>query len=289
MEWGNAVVQGLLLGGLYALLAAGLSLMFGVMRLVNLAHGALAIVAAYLGLVLVQKTGMPPFASIIVVIPVMAALGWLLQSTLLNRALTQQALAPILVTFGLAVIVQNALLEVFTADNKSIQIGDLAGASIQLTPEIAIGVFPLITFVVGVLVIAGLQQYLARTTVGRAMRATSDDREAATLMGIDNRRIYALATAIALGIVGLAGVFIGMRTQFNPYSGDVFLVFAFEAVIIGGLGSLWGTLAGGMILGVSQAVGAQAFPSSGVLLGHLVFLAVLAFRPTGLFPKVVNG
>ncbi|CAB4964907.1 MAG: branched-chain amino acid ABC transporter permease [Actinobacteria bacterium] len=289
MEWGNAVVQGLLLGGLYALLAAGLSLMFGVMRLVNLAHGALAIVAAYLGLVLVQKTGMPPFASIIVVIPVMAALGWLLQSTLLNRALTQQALAPILVTFGLAVIVQNALLEVFTADNKSIQIGDLAGASIQLTPEIAIGVFPLMTFVVGVLVIAGLQQYLARTTVGRAMRATSDDREAATLMGIDNRRIYALATAIALGIVGLAGVFIGMRTQFNPYSGDVFLIFAFEAVIIGGLGSLWGTLAGGMILGVSQAVGAQAFPSSGVLLGHLVFLAVLAFRPTGLFPKVVNG
>ena len=289
MEWGNAVVQGLLLGGLYALLAAGLSLMFGVMRLVNLAHGALAIVAAYLGLVLVQKTGMPPFASIIVVIPVMAALGWLLQSTLLNRALTQQALAPILVTFGLAVIIQNALLEVFTADNKSIQIGDLAGASIQLTPDIAIGVFPLITFVVGVLVIAALQQYLARTTTGRAMRATSDDREAATLMGINHRRINSLATAIALGIVGLAGVFIGMRTQFNPYSGDVFLIFAFEAVIIGGLGSLWGTLAGGMILGVSQAVGAQAFPSSGVLLGHLVFLAVLAFRPTGLFPKVVNG
>ncbi|CAB4964082.1 MAG: branched-chain amino acid ABC transporter permease [Actinobacteria bacterium] len=289
MEWGNAVVQGLLLGGLYALLAAGLSLMFGVMRLVNLAHGALAIVAAYLGLVLVQKTGMPPFASIIVVIPLMAALGWLLQSTLLNRALTQQALAPILVTFGLAVIIQNALLEVFTADNKSIQIGDLAGASIQLTPDIAIGVFPLITFVVGVLVIAALQQYLARTTTGRAMRATSDDREAATLMGINHRRINSLATAIALGIVGLAGVFIGMRTQFNPYSGDVFLIFAFEAVIIGGLGSLWGTLAGGMILGVSQAVGAQAFPSSGVLLGHLVFLAVLAFRPTGLFPKVVNG
>ena len=289
MEWGNAVVQGLLLGGLYALLAAGLSLMFGVMRLVNLAHGALAIVAAYLGLVLVQKTGMPPFASIIVVIPLMAALGWLLQSTLLNRALTQQALAPILVTFGLAVIIQNALLEVFTADNKSIQIGDLAGASIQLTPDIAIGVFPLITFVVGVLVIAALQQYLARTTTGRAMRATSDDREAATLMGINHRRINSLATAIALGIVGLAGVVIGMRTQFNPYSGDVFLIFAFEAVIIGGLGSLWGTLAGGMILGVSQAVGAQAFPSSGVLLGHLVFLAVLAFRPTGLFPKVVNG
>jgi branched-chain amino acid transport system permease protein len=289
MEWANAVVQGLLLGGLYALLAAGLSLMFGVMRLVNLAHGALAIVAAYLSWVLVQKTGMPPFASIIVVVPLMFAFGWLLQSTLLNGALNRQALAPILVTFGLAVIIQNVLLAVFSADNKSIQLGDLAGASIRITDNISIGVFPLITFIVGVLVIFLLQQYMARTKSGRAMRATSDDREAAALMGIDNKRIYALATAIALGIVGIAGTFLGMRTQFNPYFGDVTLIFAFEAVIIGGLGSLWGTLAGGMILGVAQAVGAQAYPSSGVLLGHLVFLAVLAFRPTGLFPKVVNG
>ena len=289
MDWANAVVQGLLLGGLYALLAAGLSLMFGVMRLVNLAHGALAMVAAYASYVLVQRTGMPPFASIVIVVPLMFAVGWLLQSTLLNTALNRQALAPILVTFGLAVIIQNVLLAVFSADNKSIQVGDLAGASIQVTPEIAIGVFPLLTFVVGVVVIAALQQYLARTKTGRAMRATSDDREAASLMGIDNKRIYALATAIALGIVGLAGVFLGMRTQFNPYFGDVTLIFAFEAVIIGGLGSLWGTLAGGMILGVAQSVGAQAYPSSGVLLGHLVFLLVLAFRPTGLFPKVVNG
>ena len=289
MDWANAVVQGLLLGGLYALLAAGLSLMFGVMRLVNLAHGALAMVAAYASYVLVQRTGMPPFASIVIVVPLMFAVGWLLQSTLLNTALNRQALAPILVTFGLAVIIQNVLLAVFSADNKSIQVGDLAGASIQVTPEIAIGVFPLLTFVVGVVVIAALQQYLSRTKTGRAMRATSDDRDAASLMGIDNKRIYALATAIALGIVGLAGVFLGMRTQFNPYFGDVTLIFAFEAVIIGGLGSLWGTLAGGMILGVAQSVGAQAYPSSGVLLGHLVFLLVLAFRPTGLFPKVVNG
>ena len=289
MDWANAVVQGLLLGGLYALLAAGLSLMFGVMRLVNLAHGALAMVAAYASYVLVQRTGMPPFASIVIVVPLMFAVGWLLQSTLLNTALNRQALAPILVTFGLAVIIQNVLLAVFSADNKSIQVGDLAAASIQVTPEIAIGVFPLLTFVVGVVVIAALQQYLARTKTGRAMRATSDDREAASLMGIDNKRIYALATAIALGIVGLAGVFLGMRTQFNPYFGDVTLIFAFEAVIIGGLGSLWGTLAGGMILGVAQSVGAQAYPSSGVLLGHIVFLLVLAFRPTGLFPKVVNG
>ncbi|MEI6372969.1 MAG: branched-chain amino acid ABC transporter permease [Actinomycetes bacterium] len=289
MQWANAVVQGLLLGGLYALLAAGLSLMFGVMRLVNLAHGALAIVGAYLGYVLVQKTGLPPFATIIVVIPLMAAIGWLLQSALLNTALNKQALAPILVTFGLAVILQNVMLQLFTADYRSIQVGDLAGASIQITPDIAIGVFPLMTFVVGVIVIAALQQYLARTKTGRAMRATSDDREAATLMGIDNKSIYALATAIALAIVGIAGVFIGIKTQFNAYSGDTYLIFAFEAVIIGGLGSLWGTLAGGMILGVATTVGAQLFPSSGTLLADLVFLAILVFLPTGLFPKVVNG
>ncbi|MEI8057035.1 MAG: branched-chain amino acid ABC transporter permease [Actinomycetes bacterium] len=289
MEWANAIVQGVLLGGLYALLAAGLSLMFGVMRLVNLAHGALAIVAAYAGLVLVQKTGMPPFASIVIVVPLMAILGWVLQRTLLNTALNRQALAPILVTFGLAVIIQNLLLELFTADNQSIDVGSLASSSIQITPDIAIGVFPLITFIVGVLVIGLLQQYLARTATGRAMRATSDDREAAELMGIDNKYVYSLATAISLGLVGIAGVFLGIRTQFNPTFGDATLIFAFEAVIIGGLGSLWGTLAGGMILGIAQTVGAQAFPSSGVLLGHVVFLLVLAFRPTGLFPKVVNG
>jgi branched-chain amino acid transport system permease protein len=289
MQWANAVVQGVILGGLYALLAAGLSLMFGVMRLVNLAHGALAIVAAYMGMVLVNKTGIPPFATLLIVVPVMALVGWILQRTLLNTALKRQALAPILVTFGLAVILQNLMLELFTADNQSIDVGSLAGASIQITPDIAVGVFPLMTFVVGVLVIAGLQLYLAKTTTGRAMRATSDDREAAQLMGIDHRNIYALATAIAVGLVGLAGVFLGVRTQFNPTFGDVTLIFAFEAVIIGGLGSLWGTLWGGIILGVAQVVGAQAFPSSGVLLGHIVFLLVLAFRPTGLFPKVVNG
>ncbi len=289
MQWANAVVQGVILGGLYALLAAGLSLMFGVMRLVNLAHGALAIVAAYMGMVLVNETGIPPFATLLIVVPVMALAGWILQRTLLNTALNRQALAPILVTFGLAVILQNLMLELFTADNQSIDVGSLAGASIQITPNIAVGVFPLLTFVVGVAVIAGLQLYLAKTTTGRAMRATSDDREAAQLMGIDHRNIYALATAIAVGLVGLAGVFLGVRTQFNPTFGDVTLIFAFEAVIIGGLGSLWGTLWGGIILGVAQVVGAQAFPSSGVLLGHIVFLLVLAFRPTGLFPKVVNG
>lgn len=289
MEWLNAVLQGILLGGLYALLAAGLSLMFGVMRIVNLAHGVLAVLAAYLGIILVEVFSFPPFLTLVIVIPVMAGIGYVLQMGLLNPSLVRGGLAPILVTFGLAVVVTNLLQEFFTADTRSIQIGALATDSIQITDEISIGVFPLLTFFVGVIVIAGLQIYLSRSRGGRAMRAASDDKEAAQLMGIDNRKIYALATAIALGVVGLAGIFLGMRTQFSPNYGDAILIFAFEAVVIGGLGSLWGTLIGGIVLGVAQAVGSQINPAYGVLFGHLVFLLVLAFRPTGLIPKAVNS
>jgi len=289
MEWLNAVLQGILLGGLYALLAAGLSLMFGVMRIVNLAHGALAILAAYLGVVLSQNFGIPAFATLIVILPVMFGLGWVLQMTLLNKSLVRGGLAPILVTFGLAVVLIQLFQEIFSADFKSIQAGSIATNSIVINDQIAIGVFPLLTFVVGVAVIVALQLFLSRTRSGRAMRATSDDKDAAQLMGINNRRIYALATATALTTVGLAGVFLGIRTQFNPTYGDVTLVFAFEAVIIGGLGSLWGTLVGGMVLGIAQTLGSQINPAYGILIGHLVFLAILVFRPTGLLPKAVNS
>jgi len=287
--WLNAVVQGVLLGGLYALLAAGLSLMFGVMRIVNLAHGVLAVVAAYMGYFLVDKLHWPAFLTLIIVIPAMAAIGYLLQLALLNPSLGRGGLAPILVTFGLAVVITNLLQQFFSADTHSIQTGAIATDSIRINDDISIGVFSLLTFVVGVVVIVGLQTYLSRTRGGRAMRATSDDKDAAQLMGIDNKRIYAKATAIALGIVGLAGVFLGMRTQFSPTAGDATLIFAFEAVIIGGLGSLWGTLIGGVVLGVAQVVGAQINPAYGILIGNLVFLAILVFRPTGLLQKAVNS
>jgi branched-chain amino acid transport system permease protein len=289
MPWLNAVVQGVLLGGLYALLASGLSLMFGVMRIVNLAHGVLALVAAYAGLLLVDRTGMSPFLAVLVVVPVMAGFGYAVQRTLLNRALAKGGLAPLLVTFGLAVVTTQLLQEFFTADTRSISIGNLAVSSVGIGGGIFVGVFPLIVFVVGVLVIVALQLFLSRTPLGRAMRACSDDVETVNLMGIDDRQVYALSTALALATVALAGVFLGMRTQFSPGTGDVMLIFAFEAVIIGGLGSLWGTLAGGVILGVAQALGSQLNPAYGVLIGHLVFLSVLAFRPSGLLPKVVTA
>jgi len=289
MQWLNAVIQGVLLGGLYALLAAGLSLMFGVMRIVNLAHGVLAIVAAYIGLVFVENVGISPFLAIVLVVPIMALVGYLLQWGLLNRAISKGGLAPLLVTFGLAVVLTQLLQERFTADTQAIQIGALGTDSITISDNISIGLFPLMTFVVGVLVIAALQLFISKAPLGRAMRATSDDVDTVMLMGIDNRQVYALSTALALATVGLAGMFIGMRTQFSPTFGDAMLIFAFEAVIIGGLGSLWGTLAGGMVLGIAQTIGAQVNPSYGVLFGHLVFLAILAFRPTGLLPKAVTA
>jgi branched-chain amino acid transport system permease protein len=283
----NAVLQGVLLGGLYALLASGLSLMFGVMRMVNLAHGALAVLAAYGSVLIVDAAGWSPFATLLVVVPAMAALGYLLQWLLLNRALSLGPLSPLLATFGLAIVVESALLEWFSADTRALDIGRLGTASLRITDTLSVGAFPLLTFVVGVSAILGLQWFLFRTGSGRSIRAISDDPEVAQLMGVSDRHGYALATAIALGLVAVAGVFLGMRTTFTPTGGGATLLFAFEAVIIGGLGSLWGTLAGGMVLGVAQLVGAAVQPAYGVLVGHLVFLLLLAFRPQGLLPRAV--
>ena len=262
--------------------------MFGVMRIVNLAHGALAILAAYIGLAIVQATGVSPFIAIVAVVPIMAAVGYALQWGIFNRTLAQGGLAPLLAAFGLAVVITQLLQVRFTADSQSLPTGNLSIASIHITDQLSIGVLPLITFIAGVLVILGLQVFISKAPLGRAMRAASDDPDTVKLMGIDNRQVYALSTAIALATVALAGMFIGMRGNFDPYYGQAMLIFAFEAVIIGGLGSLWGTLVGGMVLGIAQAIGSQVNPSYGILVGHLVFLAILAFRPTGLLPKAVT-
>jgi branched-chain amino acid transport system permease protein len=283
VEWVNAVVQGVLLGGLYALLATGLSLVFGVMRLVNLAHGDLSIMAAYLALVVVSATGVNPFLAIALVVPLMMVGGYLLQRLLLNRSIDHGPLSPLLITFGLSVILQNVLLDVFSADSQGLDAGPIENASIRLTDQIAIGTYPSLTFVVAVVVLGGLGLVLARTQLGRAIRATSDDHAAARLVGIDHRHLYAVALAIALGTAAIAGIFLGIRTTFGPSDGPIQLISAFEAVIMGGLGSLWGTLVGGMTLGVAQALGGQVSPSFQLLAGHLVFLAVLIFRPRGLF------
>jgi len=286
MEWINVIIQGVLIGGLYAMFAAGLALIFGVMRLVNIAHGDLIVLAAYLALVAAETLVLNPLTAIAIVAPVMAAIGYLLQRGLLNRTLGDDLLPPLLVTFGLSIIIQNGLLELFTADSRRLNAGAIEVASVQLFAGVWIGVLPLVQFIAAIAVIGALQVLFYRTALGRAFRATADDPSVAQLMGLDNRHVFALAMAVSLAVIAVAGILIAIRTNFDPAIGPARLIFGFEAVIIGGLGSMWGTLAGGIILGVSQAIGAHIDPGWQQLAGHLAFLAILAVRPQGLFPKI---
>lgn len=285
MEWINAVVQGTLLGGLYALFAAGLSLIFGVMRLVNIAHGDLIVLAAYLGLSVTTILGLHPLLALVVVVPTMALIGYVLQRGVLNQTLGKDILPPLLVTFGLSVIIQNALLETYSADPQKMNAGALETASISVG-GLSLGVLPVLTFAIAIVVIATLQWVFYRTALGRAFRATSDNQEIAQLMGLNRRHIFGLAMALALGVTAIAGIMLGIRTSFDPSIGGGRLIFGFEAVIIGGLGNLWGTLIGGVILGVAQTIGAKIDPGWQLLSGHIAFLIILAVRPNGLFPRI---
>lgn len=281
----DTLLQGSLLGGRYALMALGLSLAFGIMRLVNIAHGDFIVLAAYLALVTVQALGLHPLAALLIVVPILALLGYAVQRGLLNRAVARDIMPALLITFGLSVIIQNGLLEVFSADSRRLQAGNLSSIGLSLGEGVSIGWFPLMTLLIAALVIAGLEQFLRRTRLGRAFRAVSDDPEIVQLMGYDPHHIYALAMAVAFATVGIAGVLFGIGTIFDPALGPPQLLFAFEAVIIGGLGSLWGTLAGAMVLGVAQAIGFRVDPGWGILFGHVAFLVILAVRPQGLFPR----
>ncbi len=285
LGWVDTLVQGVLLGGLYALFAMGLSLAFGVMRLVNIAHGDLIVLASFAGVALALGTGWSAWAAFAVVVPAMAGLGYLLQRGLLNRTLGGDALPPLLVTFGLSIIIQNALLEMFSADPRSLRADGLETASVRLAGGIAVGWLPLTVLVVAVVVTAGLDLTFGRTRLGRAFRATSDDRITAELMGMSSAHVYALAMAVSFGIMAVAGIFLAMRTTVAPSDGPAYLLYAFEAVIIGGMGSFWGTWGGGVILGLVQAVGFRMNPGWGILAGHLACLAVLLARPRGLFPR----
>jgi len=285
MEWINAVVQGILLGGLYALFAAGLSLIFGVMRLVNIAHGDLIIAVAYMAYFGIQFLGIGPFESLMIVVPVAAIFGYALQRYLLNRTLGDD-LPPLLVTLGLSVIIQNVLLMAFTADSRKLNGGSLEVASWKLIEGLQVGVLPVLQFAAAVAVIGALQVLFYRTKVGRSFRATSDDQDVAQLMGIETRHVFALAMALSLAVVAIAAIFIGVVKSFNPFVGPSLLIYGFEAIVIGGLGSLWGTLAGGVVLGVAQSIGGHVNLGFPIIAGHVALFAVLLFRPQGLFPKV---
>ena len=281
----DTVLAGILLGGIYALFALGLSLIFGIMRLVNLAHGDLILLAAYLVLTATTALGVPLAIATALVIAAMFALGFILQRLVLERLLGDDILPPLLVTFGLSIIIQNGLLLVYGADSRRLQAGAFESSSIMLAPGLGIGLAPLTALIMAILAVALLQLVFYRTSLGRAFRATADNPQIAQLMGIDHRNIYAAAVGISLAVSVVAAVAFGIRANFDPSIGPARLLYAFEAVIIGGLGSLWGTLAGGIVLGLAQTIGARIDPEWQILAGHLAFLAVLMVRPRGLFPS----
>jgi branched-chain amino acid transport system permease protein len=283
--WVNILIDGIMVGALYALFAAGLSLIFGVMRLVNLAHGDLIIVAAYFILIVAQKLGLSIFVALIIVAPIMFLIGYALQTALLNRVLGDDILPPLLVTFGLSIILQNGALSLFSADSRRLPVLGLENQSLSIGP-FTIGVLPLMTLISAILLIFLLNRLFYATAIGRAFRAVSDDSTTAQLMGVSNAKIFGIAMGLALAVCTIAALFLGARANFAPTIGPGRLIFAYEAVILGGLGSLWGTLAGGVILGLAQVIGASINPEWQLLAGHLAFLAMLAVRPRGLFPSM---
>jgi branched-chain amino acid transport system permease protein len=287
MAWVNAIIQGVLTGGLYALFACGLSLMFGVMKVVNLAHGDLAVLAGYIAIGIIAVTHMPVLWSFLIVVPVMAVLGYVVQRTMIQTALDRSVLTTLMVMLGLSVVIENALLQFFTANTRGIGTNlPLVTDSFSLGSQIQIAYLLVVIFAVAVVVLLSLQYFLSRTKYGRLIRAVADDREAAQLAGADYRHVFGIAAAIAFGTVALGGIAYGMYSQLYPTAGtDTILLFAFAAVVIGGLGSLWGTLLGGVVLGVAQQIGAQINISDEVIAGFVVFLAVLVIRPQGLISR----
>lgn len=286
--WGNAALQGILLGGLYALFATGQAIVFGIMRLTNLAHGDFTILPAYLSLILVTAIGFSPFFSIPLTMVIMFGVGYALQRVALNRIVGSRIAIGVIVTFGLAMVIQNGLMLGFSPDSQGLDAGRIENLSIKVTENMAVGWLPLLIFIMAVVVISALQLFLTHTKMGRAFRAVSDDQKASRRVGINTKHIYAVAMGVALAIIVIGGVMMGIRTTFDPLLGNQRLIFAFEAVIIGGMGSGWGTLLGGVILGLAQTLGAQAFGSSwAIFAGHAVFVLILVLRPQGFLAKTV--
>ncbi len=280
MIWVNQILQGVLLGGYYALIACGLSFLFSVMRIINLAHGSLAVLAAYALFWLADQFHISPFFGWLIVLPAMAALGWLLQRTILERSARAGSLVPVLSTFGLSIVVDNFLFEGFGADTRSLApfVCSLSYDSFSISDDITVGTLAVIAFLTAVALLGGLQLLLARTALGRAIRATAENPDTVGLVGVNARRINAIAMSIAMVTTGIAGAFLAMRATFSPYAGSAQLLFAFEATVIGGVGSLWGTLFGGIVLGVAQSLGAQVHPQGFLIAGHSAFLVSVFAR-----------
>jgi branched-chain amino acid transport system permease protein len=283
--WIELAIGGLCLGALYALFGLGLSLGFGVMKIINLAHGDCMVLAAFLAMALGAATHVNPFVALAVIVPVMALLGYLIQRFMLNGVLASGPLPPLLLTFGLSIILQNAMQEIFSADTRSLQVGAIAIDAIKIG-SVSIGTFPALVAAVSTAVFVATDLVIRKTRAGRILRATADDSATVRLMGVHDRRVFALSMAGVFALIGIAGIFYGMRTPFAPASGPERLLYAFEAVVVGGLGSIWGTMLGGIVLALAQLAGDNFHMGMGPLLGHVTFFLILLIRPEGLLCKI---
>lgn len=277
----ETLINGALTGSLYGLYGLGLSLSLGLMRQINLAHGDFIVLSAFLALQATELLGVHPLVVLPLIVALMFALGWGLQRIVIEPTMGRGDMPPLLVTFGLSIILQNVMLEIFSADTRNLAPGPLGSASINIGPA-AIGVLPLLTLAVSVGIFALAAVVFGRTHFGRAVRATADNERIAQMMGISTKSVFGAAMGIALGASAVAAIFYGMRGTFDPSTGPERMLFAFEAVILGGLGSIWGTLLGGIVLGIAQASGTLITPSLGSLVGHIVFLVGLLAVPNGL-------
>jgi branched-chain amino acid transport system permease protein len=283
MVWVDLLINGLCLGGLYGVLGVGLALVTGVMRFVNISHGEFIVMAAFLG---VYGSGLLPGVNplwlIVPVAVVFFFVGYGVQAVLFNKVVTApDFLAPILLTFGFSIVLQNVMFEAFGTNVRSLTAGGLARQSIQIG-SLSIGVLPLITLGLAILFFVVLQLVIARTRFGRAIRATADNRDVARLMGVKPTRVFNITMGLSLALAAVAGMLLAMRATFTPFSGLSNLLVAFEVIVIGGFGSFWGALLGGFLLGLAQLIGLHFDPDAGIFYVHLVFFAVVLVRPQGL-------
>jgi branched-chain amino acid transport system permease protein len=280
----STTTMGIMLGGLYALVALGLSIVFGVMRLINVAHGDLLLLASYLALTLMTYLGLDPIIGLVVVIPVLFFIGFVVQKYLLNRAFTISMEAPLIIAFGISIVLQNVFQILWSPLSRGLTTSyTLKSFSIG---ALNLPLVYLLDFFVGVIVMIFLHQFLHRTYLGKAINAASQDRRAAHLMGINTKQVYAFAFAIAMAIAAIAGVFVGLTFPFTPQSGVSFLIIAFGVVVLGGLGSIAGTFVGGLVMGLAQTLGGYFLGTNAqMLIAYLIVIVLLATRPQGLFGR----
>ena len=280
----SPIIMGILLGGLYALIALGLSMVFGVMRLINLAHGDLVVLGSYLSFALLAKFGIDPIVSLVITVPILFGLGFLIQQFLMRRAAAISDEAPLIIAFGIALIIQNSIQIITDPQSRGISTAySMASFSVG---TFQFPVIYLMNFMAALIVMVVFSIFLNKTYLGRAITAASQNKKAAQLMGINTKTIYGFAFAIAMISAAIAGAFLGMTFPFQPASGTQFLIIAFGVVIIGGLGSLFGTFLGGVILGLVQTLSGYFFGSAAqMLFVYMTIILVLAVRPKGLFGR----